>query len=62
MLQIHCDRCHLELRAPGALMFSPPVSESWIVEKYHICVHCWSELSGLLEPRPTEGAPADDRS
>jgi hypothetical protein len=48
MLTIQCDKCHLELREPGALVFSPPTTETWLVEKYHICIECWSEVAALL--------------
>jgi hypothetical protein len=48
MLEIRCDKCQMELRQPGALAFSPPKSDTWIVEKYHICSKCWPEIEQLL--------------
>jgi hypothetical protein len=49
MLNIQCDRCHSELKEPGALIFSPPTGTSWLVEKYHVCAACWIEVARLLE-------------
>ena len=56
MLQLKCDRCGRELREPGALVFSPPTSEAWIVEKYHVCADCWPIVLAILEE------PADEQS
>lgn len=44
MLTLRCDLCRAELQQPGALVFSPPTSEAWLVEKYHVCATCWPEL------------------
>jgi hypothetical protein len=53
MLKLACDRCGAALSEPGALLFSPPTSEAWIVEKYHICAQCWPEvLAELRKARP----------
>ena len=49
MLNIECDRCHAELKEPGALVFSPPMGTGWLVEKYHLCAACWLEVAKLLE-------------
>jgi hypothetical protein len=49
MLAIRCDRCQSELTEPGALVFSPPTAETWLVEKYHVCAKCWLELAALLK-------------
>jgi hypothetical protein len=49
MLEIRCDKCRSELHEPGALVFSPPTSQAWQVEKYHLCVDCWSEIERLLK-------------
>ena len=38
-----CDRCGKELTAFGALLFSPPDTES-TVKKFHICIDCYGEL------------------
>lgn len=48
MLEIRCDICRKELQQPGALIFSPPTSDGWLVEKYHLCADCWLEVAGLL--------------
>jgi hypothetical protein len=56
MLKIKCDKCHSELQEPGALMFSPPTTESWVVEKYHLCAKCWAELAALLKCKKPENA------
>lgn len=39
-----CDRCRQELTKFGALLFSPPNSESQ-VHKYHICVDCYQIIT-----------------
>jgi hypothetical protein len=44
----------LELDQPGALVFSPPMTESWIVEKYHLCAKCWSVVAALLHNEKPE--------
>jgi hypothetical protein len=49
MLKLECDLCHQELKEPGALIFSPPTSEAWIVEKYHVCADCWPAIVALLK-------------
>ncbi|MEX2172374.1 MAG: hypothetical protein WD851_23845 [Pirellulales bacterium] len=58
MLQLKCDKCGRELHEPGALVFSPPTGESWIVEKYHVCAECWPTVLAMLQqtierPSPT---------
>jgi hypothetical protein len=49
MLELRCDVCQRELQEPGALVFSPPTTEAWIVEKYHVCTICWPKIRGLLK-------------
>jgi hypothetical protein len=49
MLEIQCDRCHSELKQPGALIFSPPTGQAWLVEKYHVCADCWEDVAALLK-------------
>jgi hypothetical protein len=49
MLEIRCDICQRDLQQPGALVFSPPTSEPWLVEKYHVCASCWPEIEKLLK-------------
>jgi hypothetical protein len=56
MLELKCDMCGRELRLPGALIFSPPTSEVWIVEKYHICAECWPAVSAMLTETPERSA------
>jgi hypothetical protein len=51
MLELNCDRCHRELREPGALIFSPPTDEAWLVEKYHVCTDCWPSVTALLNDK-----------
>jgi hypothetical protein len=36
MLKLHCDKCGKELTQPGALLFSPPTDDGWLVEKLHL--------------------------
>ena len=38
-----CDKCKKELKAFGALLFSPPNKKS-VVKKFHVCVLCYTEL------------------
>ncbi len=49
MLKLECDKCHQELSRPGALIFSPPTDDAWLVEKYHICTDCWAAVMALLK-------------
>ena len=44
MLDLKCDKCGGNLNQPGALLFSPPIENGWTVDKYHLCVDCWSVL------------------
>jgi hypothetical protein len=37
------------LRQPGALVLSPPMSKSWLVEKYHVCIECWPAVLAILK-------------
>ena len=48
MLNLKCDKCGQDLAQPGALLFSPPKHDQWIVEKYHLCVDCWSVIVGQV--------------
>jgi hypothetical protein len=52
MLELKCDKCGQELRSPGALVFSPPTSETWLVEKYHVCFECWPAVLEILKTAP----------
>jgi hypothetical protein len=38
-----CDICNKELRAFGAILFSPP-NENSEVKKFHVCVTCYENL------------------
>jgi len=61
MLELKCDKCGSMLNQPGALVFSPPIDRAWSVEKYHLCVACWSTLAeqlGLERPANNAGASA----
>jgi hypothetical protein len=49
MLELRCDKCGGELREPGALIFSPPTTKQWLVEKYHVCADCWPAVLALLK-------------
>lgn len=44
-LKIKCSCCNKELKAPGALLFSPPpgytFGHEYEVIKYHICGKCF---------------------
>jgi hypothetical protein len=55
MLELTCDKCRRELKEPGALVFSPPTSKAWIVEKYHVCADCWPEVLALVKGERPEG-------
>ena len=48
MLDLKCDRCGAELNQPGALLFSPPRGDGWLVEKYHLCVECYKRIAAEL--------------
>jgi len=43
MTKVKCEKCHKELRKPGALIFSP-LSFIAGVSKFHICCSCYSKL------------------
>jgi hypothetical protein len=58
MLELKCNRCHRELREPGALIFSPPKNEAWLVEKYHVCAECWPKVAALLKNDAKEESQA----
>jgi hypothetical protein len=45
MLAITCDPCHAEFEQPGALLFSPPTAQNWLIETYHLCAKCWAEIA-----------------
>ena len=55
MLNLKCDKCGRELTQPGALVFSPPTGDGWLVEKYHVCADCWPAL--VAELRDAQPAP-----
>lgn len=50
MLKIRCYKCKKELDRPGAILLSPPLSfiDKSTVEKYHLCVECYKEISKLI--------------
>jgi hypothetical protein len=50
MLELKCDKCGRELNQPGALLFSPPTGNGWLVEKYHLCHDCWLATVALVQP------------
>jgi hypothetical protein len=54
MLELKCDICGHELAAPGALVFSPPADDGWLVEKYHVCADCWPTVAALLQDKTGE--------
>ena len=53
VLELQCDICNRTLQEPGALIFSPPPKESWIVEKYHVCIDCWP-VAALLKRQTSD--------
>jgi hypothetical protein len=55
MLELQCDICKRTLHEPGALIFSPPTPNAWIVEKYHVCTDCWPKVLTMLNKQ----IPAD---
>jgi hypothetical protein len=54
MLELKCDICDRVLKEPGALIFSPPTDEAWLVVKYHVCANCWPEVAALLKNEARE--------
>jgi hypothetical protein len=50
MLNLKCDKCGRELSEPGALLFSPPRGDGWLVEKYHLCYTCWLATAAQFRP------------
>ena len=42
-----CDKCKKELNDFGAILFSPPDSESR-VKKFHICKECYKKMEEEL--------------
>lgn len=50
MIKINCDICKKELDDFGALIFSPPFSDSiqMSVDKYHVCYKCFREKIKVL--------------
>jgi hypothetical protein len=59
MLELRCDICKDNLREPGGLIFSPPTTESWLVQKYHVCTECWPKVVTLFDKQlPDDEIPA----
>lgn len=59
MIKPKCDKCGEELKAYGALAFSPPETKpnescGRAVEKYHICADCWPKLVAWLQASNAE--------
>ena len=54
MLELKCDICGRDLAAPGALVFSPPTDDGWLVEKFHVCADCWPTVAALIEDKTGE--------
>jgi|RhiMethySRZTD1v2_1073278.scaffolds.fasta_scaffold3554659_1 hypothetical protein len=54
MLELRCDICHGLLDEPEALIFSPPMSKAWLIEKFHVCVDCWPTVVALLKTEAGE--------
>jgi hypothetical protein len=48
MLDLKCDKCGRDLSQPGALIVSPPTTDGWLVENYHLRVECWPPLLAEL--------------
>ena len=49
MIKPKCDKCGEELKAYGALAFSPPETKpddscGREVSKFHICIKCWEKF------------------
>lgn len=38
-----CDKCHNELNDYGAILLSPPDSDS-MVKKLHLCKNCYQQI------------------
>ncbi|MGD9723933.1 MAG: hypothetical protein AB7O59_20505 [Pirellulales bacterium] len=59
MLELKCNRCGATLTRPGALVFSPPVGQEWLVEKYHVCAECWTALRRQIQADGEENREPD---
>ena len=44
-----CDKCKKEFELFGGLAFSPLISSSSLVHKYHLCKICWRKFMDWLE-------------
>jgi hypothetical protein len=61
VLDLKCDRCGRELNQPGALLFSPPQGESWLVAKHHLCADCYAVIAAKLERGEEKQSNPGDR-
>ncbi len=43
-----CDKCQKELKDFGAIVLSPPDSNSAVI-KYHLCKNCYKEIAKVLK-------------
>lgn len=58
-MDVYCSvpGCNISMIAPGAVVISPPLpngTEEMFVEKFHICVSCWTtRFMQMFEKEPT---------
>jgi len=43
-MKIACDICQMDMKEPGALIFTPPNIVHRVI-KVHVCVKCWKVIS-----------------
>ncbi len=52
-IEVFCDKCGVELKEKGAIIFGPPfkVDAFDVCDKYHICVNCWDWFVKITEKK-----------
>lgn len=50
-LDVTCDRCDAELTDFGGVLIGPPIADTGLVRKLHVCRSCWSEVLFLVDPK-----------
>lgn len=43
-MKMNCGFCKKPYDKPGALLFSPPMTDTGLVIKFHICTYCFHRL------------------
>lgn len=63
MIPVKCDKCKIEMRRQGALVFTPPqLPDLGAVRKIHLCGGCWMVLENWLGLAPDQTDPTVDTS